>query len=214
MGEETRRRDERRATSDGMRAVPVVLASSSPRRHQLLGLLGLSPEVVPSNVDETWRNGEAPAAHAERLARGKVGAVDRPGAAVIGADTIVVIDGAILGKPGDEAEAAAMLRRLSGREHEVFTAVAVSYGGRVASGVSRTNVRFRALDGAAIAEYVATGEPMDKAGAYGIQGFGAVMVEWIEGDFFTVMGLGLGLLVELLAGVGLRYRFGEVIPAC
>jgi septum formation protein len=197
-----------------MRAVPVVLASSSPRRHQLLGLLGLSPEVVPSNVDETWRNGEAPAAHAERLARGKVGAVDRPGAAVIGADTIVVIDGAILGKPGDEAEAAAMLRRLSGREHEVFTAVAVSYGGRVASGVSRTNVRFRALDGAAIAEYVATGEPMDKAGAYGIQGFGAVMVEWIEGDFFTVMGLGLGLLVELLAGVGLRYRFGEVIPAC
>ncbi len=193
--------------------VPVVLASSSPRRRQLLELLGLKPHVVPSDIDETWRNGEAPAAHAERLAREKVALRARPGAVVVGADTIVVVDGAILGKPADAADARAMLRRLAGREHEVFTAVAVRYGGHAASGFERTAVRFRPLDDTTIAEYVATGEPMDKAGAYGIQGFGAVLVERIDGDYFTVMGLGLGLLVELLARVGLSYRFGEVIPA-
>ncbi len=194
-------------------SLPVVLASSSPRRRQLLELLGLHPEVVPSDIDETWRNGEAPAAHAERLAREKAALRSRDGAVVIGADTIVVIDGAILGKPADAAEARTMLRRLSAREHEVFTAVAVSHGGRMASGAARTLVRFRALDDATIAEYVATGEPMDKAGAYGIQGYGAVLVERIEGDYFTVMGLGLGLLVDLLAEVGLHYRFGDVTPA-
>ena len=193
--------------------IPVVLASASPRRKQLLELLGLTPEIVPSDIDETWRNGEAPAPHAERLAREKVAALHRPDAVVVGADTIVVIDGEILGKPADAADARAMVRRLAGREHEVFTAVAVAHGGRMASGVVRTAVRFRALDDATIAAYVATGEPMDKAGAYGIQGYGAVLVEWIEGDYFTVMGLGLGLLVELLGRVGLRYRFGAVAPA-
>ena len=194
-------------------SVPIVLASVSPRRRELLALLGLACEVSPADLDETWRNGEAPAAHAERLAMEKVAARARPGAAVVGADTIVVIDGAILGKPRDAGEAGAMLRRLAGREHEVFTAVAVAYGSRTASGVRRTTVRFRALDDATIAEYVATGEPMDKAGAYGIQGYGAVLVERIDGDYFTVMGLGLGLLVDLLARVGLRYRFGEITPA-
>ncbi len=193
-------------------SVPIVLASASPRRHQLLGLLGLSPEVLPANIDETWRNGEPPAAHAERLAREKATAAARDGAAVIGADTIVVIGGEILGKPRDAGEARAMLRRLAGREHEVFTGVAVAYGRQVASGVERTAVRFRPLDDATIAEYVATGEPMDKAGAYGIQGFGAVLVERIEGDYFTVMGLGLGLLVDLLGRLGLAYRFGSVVP--
>jgi septum formation protein len=190
--------------------IPVVLASESPRRRQLLELLGLTCEVIPPAIDETWRNGEAPAAHAERLAREKVDARGRPGAVVIGADTIVVIDGAILGKPRDAGEAEAMLRRLAGRDHEVFTAVAVAYGGRTASGVRRTGVRFRALDAATMAEYVATGEPLDKAGAYGIQGYGAVLVERIDGDYFTVMGLGLGLLVDLLPQVGLRYRFGSI----
>jgi len=192
--------------------VKLVLASASPRRRQLLELLGLIPEVIPSDIDETWRNGEAPGAHAERLAREKAAVRAGPGSVVIGADTIVVIDGAILGKPADAAEARAMLRRLSGREHEVFTAVAVAHGGRMASDVARTIVRFRALDDGTIADYVATGEPMDKAGAYGIQGFGAVLVERIDGDYFTVMGLGLGLLADLLAGLGLRYRFGEVTP--
>jgi len=190
----------------------VVLASASPRRRQLLELLGLAPEVVPSDIDETWREGEGPAAHAERLAREKAARRARAGAVVIGADTIVVIDGAILGKPADAAEARAMLRRLAGREHEVFTAVAVAREARMASGVSRTRVRFRALDDATVAAYVATGEPMDKAGAYGIQGYGAVLVERIEGDYFTVMGLGLTLLVDLLARLGLSYRFGGITP--
>ncbi len=189
-----------------------MLASSSPRRRELLGLLGLTFDVSPTDVDEAWRNGEPPAVHAERLAREKAAARARPGAVVIGADTIVVIDGAILGKPRDADEAGEMLRRLAGREHEVFTAVAVAYGGRTASGVRRTAVTFRPLADATLAEYVATGEPLDKAGAYGIQGLGAVLVERIDGDYFTVMGLGLTLLVDLFATVGLRYRFGVVTP--
>ena len=193
--------------------VPIVLASSSPRRRELLRMLGLPFAVSPSDIDETWRNGEAPAVHAERLAREKAAARPVPGTAVIGADTIVVIDGEILGKPRDAADARAMLRRLSGREHVVYTGVAVARDGRLASGVRQTTVRFYPLDDDAIAAYVATGEPLDKAGAYGIQGYGAVLVERIDGDYFTVMGLGLELLVELLAEVGLRYRFGEVTPA-
>jgi septum formation protein len=199
--------------SEGRPAIPIVLASSSPRRRQLLALLGLEAEVLPADIDETWRNGEPPQEHAERLAREKAARVVRPDAAVVAADTIVVLGGEILGKPADAAEARRTLARLSGREHEVFTAVAVAYGGAVASGVSRTLVRFRPLDERTIAEYVATGEPMDKAGAYGIQGFGAVLVERIDGDYFTVMGLGLGLLVDLLRRVGLAYRFGAVMPA-
>ena len=194
------------------RGIPIVLASTSPRRRELLQLLGLSFEVFPADLDETWRDGELPAAHAERLATQKAAARPRPGAVTVGADTIVVIDGAILGKPRDAAEARAMLRRLAGREHEVFTGVAVLHGGRAASGVTRTVVRFRELDEATITAYVATGEPLDKAGAYGIQGFGAVLVERIDGDYFTVMGLGLGLLVDLLERVGLRYCFGTVTP--
>ncbi len=196
--------------SDERGAIPIVLASASPRRRQLLELLGLKPDVVPTNTDETWKNGEAPAVHAERLAREKAAAAAKGGAAVVGADTIVVIGGEILGKPRDPAEARAMLRRLAGREHEVFTAVAVQFGGAAASGVERTVVRFRPLDDATIAAYVATGEPLDKAGAYGIQGYGAVLVERIEGDYFTVMGLGLRLFAALLERVGLRYRFGSV----
>ena len=194
-------------------SVPVVLASASPRRRELLGLLGLAAEVVPTDIDESWRNGEAPAAHAERLARTKAAAVHRPESAVIGADTIVVVDGDILGKPKDAGEAAAMLRRLSGREHTVHTAIAVAYRNHTASGVEATRVWFRPLDEETIAAYVATREPMDKAGAYGIQGYGAVIVERIEGDYFTVMGLGLGRLVGLLAEVGLRYRFRSLTNA-
>lgn len=194
-------------------SVPVVLASSSPRRRQLLGLLGLDFDVAPADVDETWRNGEPPAVHAERLAREKAEAVRRPGAVTVAADTIVVVDGAILGKPADAAEARAMLARLAGRGHVVHTAIAVAYGARLASGVVSTQVWFRPLDADTIAAYVATGEPLDKAGAYGIQGYGAVLVDRIEGDYFTVMGLGLARLVDLLGEVGLRYAFGSVTPA-
>jgi septum formation protein len=193
-------------------AVPIVLASSSPRRRQLLELLGLGFEVVPADIDETWRNGEAPAVHAERLARAKAAAVARPEALVVGADTIVVVGGEILGKPRDAGEARTMLRRLAGRDHEVFTAVAVAWRGKMASGTNRTGVHVRPLDDGTIDAYVATGEPLDKAGAYGIQGYGAVLVERIEGDYFTVMGLGLGLFVDLLRPLGLEYRFASVRP--
>jgi len=193
--------------------VPLVLASASPRRRELLGLLGLKPQVVPADIDESWRPGEEPAPHAERLAREKAAVVAAryPAACVIAADTIVVLDGDILGKPADAADAAAMLRRLSGREHTVHTAMAVACGGRTVSGVESTQVWFRALDDATIRAYIATGEPMDKAGAYGIQGYGAVIVERIAGDYFTVMGLGLGRLVGLLREAGLSYDFNASV---
>jgi septum formation protein len=190
--------------------VPVVLASASPRRRDLLALLGLTFDVAPTAVDESWRLGEAPEVHAERLAREKALAGRREGAVTIGADTIVVLDGDILGKPRDRAEAAAMLRRLSGRGHAVHTAIAVAYGTRIAATVVATRVWFRPLTESAIAAYLDTGEPMDKAGAYGIQGYGAVLVERIDGDYFTVMGLRLARLVDLLGEVGLRYDFGAV----
>jgi septum formation protein len=194
-------------------SVPVVLASGSPRRRDLLALLGLAFDVAPTEIDESWRNGELPAVHAERLAREKAAAARRAGSVTIAADTIVVVDGDILGKPRDRAEAAAMLRRLGGREHVVHTAIAVAFGGRMASGVEATRVWFRTLDEPTIEAYIATGEPLDKAGAYGIQGFGAVLVERIEGDYFTVMGLGLARLVDLLGEAGLRYAFGVITPA-
>jgi septum formation protein len=194
-------------------SVPVVLASASPRRRDLLALLGLTFDVAPTDVDESWRDGEAPERHAERLACEKARAGRRAGAVTIGADTIVVLDGDILGKPRDRAAAAAMLRRLSGREHVVHTAIAVVYAAHVASTVVSTRVWFRPLAESVVVAYLDTGEPMDKAGAYGIQGFGAVLVERIEGDYFTVMGLGLARLVDLLGEVGLRYDFGAVTPA-
>jgi septum formation protein len=189
-----------------------VLASQSPRRRELLRLIGIAHEVVPADLDESLLPGEEPVAHAERLARAKAAAVaaTHPHAAVIGADTIVVLDGVILGKPADRAEAARTLRRLSGRTHTVHTAVAVARDGRVESGVESVEVTFRPLSDAQIAAYVATGEPMDKAGAYGIQGYGAVIVERVHGDYFAVMGLALGRLVGLLERMGLSYTFGDL----
>ncbi len=190
----------------------VVLASQSPRRRELLSLVGISHEVQPADIDETPWPDEMPVPHAERLAKAKahVIAMREPDAVVIAADTIVVIDGAILGKPADAADARTMLRRLSGRTHEVYTAVAVARGAHVASDVVRVQVRFRALDDETIARYVDTGEPMDKAGAYGIQGYGATIVEHIEGDYFAVMGLPLTTVVDLAARLGVRYRFGPL----
>lgn len=188
----------------------LILASQSPRRRDLLALIGLSHEVQPADVDERVVPGEEPVAYAERLAREKAVtiAVSTPEAVVIGADTIVVLDGEILGKPGSVDEARATLRRLSGRTHIVHTAVAVARAGRLVSGVETVAVTFRDLSEAQIAGYVATGEPMDKAGAYGIQGYGAVIVARVEGDYFAVMGLALGRLVRLLADVGVPYDFG------
>jgi len=195
-----------------MSAPRVILASSSPRRRELLTLIGIAHVVLPADIDETPYDAERPHAHAERLAREKAAAIAarEQDAVVIGADTIVVVDGDILGKPRDEPAAAEMLRRLSGRGHVVLTAVAVARGARVVSGVESVAVKFRDLSDDDIAGYVATREPMDKAGAYGIQGFGATIVERIDGDYFAVMGLALGRLVRLMAEVGLSYRFGDL----
>jgi nucleoside triphosphate pyrophosphatase len=194
-------------------SVALVLASSSPRRRELLGLIGVSHTIVPADIDETLLPGESPHPHAERLAREKAMAVAtrEPNAVVIAADTIVVVDGEILGKPRDERDAAAMLRRLAGRSHVVLTAVAVARAGAVVSDVESVVVTFRDLSDADIARYIATREPMDKAGAYGIQGFGATIVTRVEGDYFAVMGLALGLMVRLMARVGVEYRFGALI---
>jgi septum formation protein len=192
-----------------------VLASQSPRRTELLHLIRLDHEVRPADVDETQRPREAPRAYAERLAREKVLACsrERPDAVVIGADTIVVVDGDVLGKPADAHAARAMLQRLSGRAHLVDTAVAVVRDGRLASGVEEVEVTFRSLSSEQIERYIETGEPLDKAGAYGIQGYGATIVERVNGDYFAVMGLPLGMLVSLLREVGLVYDFGTVREA-
>ena len=162
----------------------IILASQSPRRRELLALIGIAHEVRPADLDESVLPNEAPAAHAERLARAKAEAIagGEPDAVVIGSDTIVVLDGDILGKPRDHADATAMLRRLSGRTHTVHTAVAVARNGQVASGVESVEVTFRPLTQEQIETYIATGEPLDKAGAYGIQGYGAVIVERVHGD--------------------------------
>ena len=189
---------------------PIILASASPRRRELLTLVGIAHGVEPADVDEDVRAGERPEAYVERLAREKAAviAARRPDAAVIAADTTVVLNGEILGKPDSVAGAQAMLRRLAGHTHTVLTGMAVSHAGRTASAVERVDVTFRDLTEREIAAYVATGEPMDKAGAYGIQGFGATIVERIHGDYFSVMGLGLRRLVALMAEVGVDYRFG------
>ncbi|HZI27730.1 MAG TPA: Maf family protein [Gemmatimonadaceae bacterium] len=192
-------------------SVRIILASQSPRRRELLALIGIAHEVMPADLDESVLPNEAPTAHAERLAREKAEVIAHrePGAVVIGSDTIVVLDRDILGKPRDHDDAVAMLRRLSGRTHTVHTAVAVARNGQLVSGVESVEVTFRPLSNEHIETYIATGEPMDKAGAYGIQGYGAVIVERVHGDYFAVMGLALGRLVGLLEQVGVRYQFGS-----
>ncbi|HJP60900.1 MAG TPA: Maf family protein [Gemmatimonadaceae bacterium] len=193
-------------------SVRVVLASSSPRRRQLLELIGIEHEVLPSNIDETLRPRETPRRHAERLAREKASAIAtrEPAKITIAADTIVVINRKVLGKPRDDDDARRMLSMLSGREHTVITAVAVARGRKLRSAVEEVKVKFRRLREDEIDAYIATGEPMDKAGAYGIQGFGATIVDCVNGDYFAVMGLPLARLVTLLRDLGVRYRFGRL----
>lgn len=188
----------------------VILASQSPRRRELLSLVGIAHEVRPANLDERYRAGESPSEHAERLARAKATAIREPDALVIGSDTIVVVDGDVLGKPKDEADAKRMLLRLSGRAHTVITAVAVAWQGRLESGVEEVGVTCHELTNSTIEGYIATGEPMDKAGAYGIQGYGATIVARVDGDYFAVMGLPLQRLVRLLERIGVRYPFGPL----
>jgi septum formation protein len=193
----------------------IILGSGSPRRHQLLDLIGIAHEVRPADTDETMIGGETPHQYAERLARAKAELVAEgagPQDVVIGADTVVVVDGRVLGKPVNEQQAAAMLESLGGRTHVVITAVAVTADSVTSSSVEEVSVTFRPLTLAEIDSYVATGEPMDKAGAYGIQGYGATIVERIEGDYFAVMGLPLVRLVRLLAERGIKYEFGKLSP--
>ena len=163
-------------------------------------MLGVELEILPAKGEEKPHPELAPDALVKELSRCKAEeiALQRPGALVLGADTVVVLDGEVLGKPKGPEEAKTMLSRLSGRTHTVWTGVTLIRGDARVSHAERTEVRFRALTGAEIAAYVATGEPLDKAGAYGAQGLGSLFVEHLDGDFFNVMGLPLCALGKLL----------------
>ncbi len=181
----------------------LILASASPRRRELLEMLHVKNlEIHPAKGEEKPHPELTPDALVKELASCKAAEVAAAWASpediVIGADTVVVLDGRVLGKPKNEADAAAMLRALSGRTHTVYTGVAVERGGERRLHAERTDVRFRALTDAEIAAYIATGEPMDKAGAYGAQGYASLFVEHLDGDFFNVMGLPLCALGKLL----------------
>jgi septum formation protein len=184
---------------------PLVLASQSPRRRELLEQLGLALEVRPAHADETVLPGEAPRAYVLRVAREKARAVDGP--LVLGADTAVVLHGEVLGKPAGAEDARRMLRALSGTVHEVLTAVCVRRAGPALGieldAVVSTRVRFAALSPAEIDWYVATGEPLDKAGAYAIQGAGGAFVLGVDGSVSNVVGLPLAETADLLRRAGL-----------
>ena len=198
-----------------LQAPPLILASASPRRAELLARLNLTFEMLPSELLEDRLPRETPRAHAERLAREKSLDVSarRPEALVLAGDTVVVRDGTVLGKPVHEQEALTMLLSLAGRSHTVITGLALAAPGQgVRSGALETQVTFRAFGPEVARRYVDTGEPMDKAGAYGIQGLGGALVERIQGDYHTVVGLPIPLLLDLLEDAGWRYDFGELVP--
>ena len=182
----------------------LILASKSPRRIELLTMLGAEIEVFPASIDEeTLGAGLPPKEMVKTLAREKaraIGALLSPACPVVAADTVVDLDGTALGKPKSREEAIAMLRALSGREHQVHTGVALLEGDDCRSEVETTSVRFLSLTDEQIARYVDSGEPMDKAGAYGIQGKGSLLVEAIRGDYFNVVGLPVSLLNRMLNG--------------
>ena len=186
---------------------PLVLASQSPRRRELLALLGVPFRVQPAAVDETPRAGESPDAYVARTAADKARAVG--GAAVLAADTAVVLDDTILGKPRNREDGAAMLRRLSGREHRVLTAVALRCDDREWAVTVATVVTFDRLDAARIDAYLDTDEPWDKAGAYGIQGLAGAFVRSLAGSYSSVVGLPLVETRELLIAAGLLGTAGE-----
>ena len=180
----------------------IILASQSPRRKALLEQIGLAFRVHVSDADETIAPGTPAAEMVEELSRRKaaaVAALEGDGPIIIAADTVVAVDGKSLGKPKSEADAADMLRTLSGREHQVYTGVTVTGGGKTVTFHVSTDVKFRPLTEEDVAGYLATGEPMDKAGAYGIQGMGALLVEGIRGDYGNVVGLPLFRVGRVLA---------------
>ncbi len=187
---------------------PLVLASASPRRRQLLEMLGIPCIVTPSRVPEVRVADEKAIPYAERLAQSKALSVE--GDLVLAADTIVISGHHVLEKPADEADAFQMLARLRGHSHQVVTAVALSHRRVVRLRTDVTKVTFRRMSDEFLRAYIATGEPMDKAGAYGIQGYGAALVERVEGDFFSVMGLPVRLVLDLLEEAGFSYEFNNV----
>ena len=184
----------------------IILASQSPRRKELMGQIGLKFKVVVSHVDEHVEGNPSPAEMVEELSLRKARAVARQvddDDLVIAADTVVALEGTVLGKPEDERDAFSMLSALSGNRHYVSTGVTVIRGGQAVTQHEVTTVTFRELEPDEISSYIATGEPMDKAGAYGIQGLGALLVSGIDGDYFNVMGLPVYRLGRILAGFGL-----------
>lgn len=187
-------------------APELVLASGSPRRREILERLGFRFAVRPTEVDETPRDGETPQEYVLRLARAKARTAARPGELVLAADTIVVEGDELLGKPADEDEARRMLVRLSGREHQVHTGVALADLDRSLqlAVVESTGVRFAEVSEEEIDWYVATGEPLDKAGAYGVQGYGALFVEAVHGSYSSVVGLPIATTYRLLRRAGYR----------
>ena len=185
----------------------IILASQSPRRRELLGQMGLKGfKILSPEVDEHVEGNPDPASLVEQLSLRKASAVAQradEGDLIIAADTVVVLDGAVLGKPADEREAFAMLSALSGNRHYVYTGVTVLRGGQTLTAHECTTVTFREVEPHEISSYIATGEPMDKAGAYGIQGLGALLIRRIEGDYYNVMGLPVYRLGRMLAELGL-----------
>jgi len=186
----------------------LVLASRSPRRQELLRRAGIPFEARPADVEETPLPGEDPQRHVERLARAKAEAVAAgPGEMVLGADTVVVVDGEMLGKPGDAEEAAQMLRRLSGREHLVLTSICLKSAAGAAVETEISRVRFVPLSEREIQDYIASGEPMDKAGAYAAQGLASRFIDRIEGCYFNVVGLPVARVCRLLKSASSRPTF-------
>lgn len=187
----------------------LVLASRSPRRRRLLEMLGISHTVYPVEIDEQVRAGENPEDYASRLAgeKARAGSQQHPGRWVLGADTVVVLGSDMLGKPRSPVEAESMLTRLAGNRHRVITAVSLVRGDQSHEARDVTAVWFRPMTREMVREYVRTGEAMDKAGSYAIQGRGAVLVERIEGDYFGVMGLPVRLVVDLMKAAGVPYSF-------
>ncbi len=183
-----------------------VLASASPRRKELLKNAGYEYEVCPADIDETTPEGVEPQVACEILARKKAQAVLKanPDAVVLGSDTIVVLGNKILGKPENESDAKAMLKALSGRVHQVCTGLCVCSKDKTLSMVSEADVRFYELSDEMIDAYIATGEPMDKAGAYGIQAIGSMLVKSIDGDYFTIVGLPVAKAARMLAEFGIN----------
>lgn len=184
----------------------IILASQSPRRQELLARMGLTFTVCPADIEEVIDPGLTPPQVVMSLSRQKAEAVaaSRPDALVIAADTIVVLDGKILGKPHSVGEAREMLTALSGQEHHVCTGFTLQRGEQVETGCEESQVWFRELTEEEIDSYIATGEPMDKAGAYGIQGYGALLVNGIHGDYFNVMGLPVCRLGQDLKAFGVN----------